>query len=111
MGKSSMHNLSCIHRLFVCQSAPMLWLCETGPSKVGCLQVDIYTPFSALLQHLWTLWEVLLLAEPLLVLAPSPGDTSAAMNLHDVFHMPVRTELHDSTRSRGFICMHSACLL
>ncbi len=89
----------------------MLWLCETGPSKVGCLQVDIHTPFSALLQHLWTLWEVLLLAEPLLVLAPSPGDTSAAMNLHDVFHMPVRTELHDSTRSRGFICMHSACLL
>ncbi len=68
----------------------MLWLCETGPSIIDCLQVDIYTPFSALLQHLWTLWEVLLLAEPLLVLAPSPGDTSAAMNLHVMFHMPVR---------------------
>ncbi|KAL0020793.1 hypothetical protein WJX79_003522 [Trebouxia sp. C0005] len=42
-------------------------------------EVDIYTPFSALLQHLWTLWEVLLLAEPLLVLAPSPGECSTAV--------------------------------
>jgi len=89
----------------------MLWLCETGRSNIGCLQVDIYTPFSALLQHLWTLWEVLLLAEPLLVLAPSPGHTSAAMNLYVMFSMPActwSTELHDSTRSRGPICMHSA---
>lgn len=42
-------------------------------------EVDIYTPFSALLHHLWTLWEVLLLAEPLLVLAPSPGECSTAV--------------------------------
>ncbi|DBA96088.1 TPA: hypothetical protein ACH3X1_001584 [Trebouxia sp. C0004] len=42
-------------------------------------EVDIYTPFSALLQHLWTLWEMLLLAEPLLVLAPSPRECSTAV--------------------------------
>lgn len=41
--------------------------------KPGCVQVDAYTPFSALLPHLWALWELVLLAEPLLVLAPSPG--------------------------------------
>lgn len=34
----------------------------------------MFTPFSALLQHLWALWELVLLAEPLLVLAPSPGE-------------------------------------
>ena len=41
------------------------------------LQIDVYTPFSALLQHLWQLWELIMLAEPLLVLAPSPGATYA----------------------------------
>ena len=39
------------------------------------MQVDVYTPFSALLPQLWALWELVLLAEPLLVLAPSPGHT------------------------------------
>ena len=44
-----------------------------GKSYAG-LQVDVFTPFSALLQHLWALWEMMLLAEPLLVVAPSPGE-------------------------------------
>lgn len=44
-----------------------------GKSGAG-LQVDVFTPFSALLQHLWALWEMMLLAEPLLVVAPSPGE-------------------------------------
>lgn len=38
---------------------------------------DCYTPLRASLQHLWSLWELLLLGEqPLLVLAPSPGKPS-----------------------------------
>lgn len=54
---------------------PDLLLCTVicrGNSNVD-LQVDVFTPFSALLQHLWALWEMMLLAEPLLVVSPSPG--------------------------------------
>lgn len=53
---------------------PSVWsLHRLGVQNVVAAQVDVYTPFSALLQHLWALWELVLLAEPLLVLAPSPG--------------------------------------
>lgn len=44
------------------------------------VQIDIYTPFNALLQRLWQLWEMVMLAEPLLVLAPSPGLYRAHFN-------------------------------
>lgn len=46
------------------------------------VQIDIYTPFNALLQRLWQLWEMVMLAEPLLVLAPSPGLYRAALSTH-----------------------------
>ena len=39
----------------------------------GMLQADIYTPLRTVLDRLWTLWEHVVLAEPLLVIAPSPG--------------------------------------
>ena len=35
--------------------------------------VDCFTPLRAALPQLWTLWEILMLGEPLLVVAPTPG--------------------------------------
>lgn len=42
------------------------------------VQADIYTPLRTALDRLWTLWEHVVLAEPLLVIAPSPGRLSWA---------------------------------
>ena len=39
---------------------------------------DIFTPFAGQMRHLWTLWEILLLGEPLLVAAPTPSACSEA---------------------------------
>lgn len=39
--------------------------------------MDAYTPLAHVLQHLWTLWEVLLLGEPLMVAAPTPSECPA----------------------------------
>ena len=36
-------------------------------------EVDVWTPFTAVIEQLWTLWELVLLGEPLLVMAPTPG--------------------------------------
>lgn len=36
-------------------------------------QVDIWSALAEVAEQAWTLWELLLLAQPLLVLAPSPG--------------------------------------
>lgn len=36
-------------------------------------QVDIYTPMKAMLSKAWVLWELTMLAEPLMVVAPTPG--------------------------------------
>jgi hypothetical protein len=43
------------------------------------LQVDIYTPLAEQLPKLWQLWEMLLTCQPLLVVAPSPGDASSCV--------------------------------
>lgn len=40
-----------------------------------CLtQVDVYTPLKAILTKAWVVWELLLLAQPLMVAARSPGE-------------------------------------
>ena len=39
----------------------------------GARQVDIWSVLAEVAEQAWTLWELLLLAQPLLVLAPSPG--------------------------------------
>lgn len=39
----------------------------------GVRQVDIYTPMKAMLAKAWVLWELTMLAEPLMVVAPTPG--------------------------------------
>lgn len=36
-------------------------------------QVDIYTPLKGVVKQLWQLWELMVLAEPLLVVGPTPG--------------------------------------
>ena len=36
-------------------------------------QVDVFTPLCAVVSRVWALWELLLLAEPLMVVAPTPG--------------------------------------
>ena len=69
-----------------------------GKSNAG-VQVDVFTPFSALLQHLWALWEMMLLAEPLLVVAPSPGGPP--------FPLPPQPQHHHSP-STTFLPPHLA---
>lgn len=39
------------------------------------LQVDVFTPLRAVLERAWVLWELTLLAEPLMVVAPTPGQS------------------------------------
>ena len=47
--------------------------CRSDSFFFACLQVDVYTPLKAMLDKAWIVWEMTLLAEPLLVVAPSPG--------------------------------------
>lgn len=37
------------------------------------MQIDVYTPLKAMLTKAWAVWELLLLAQPLMVAARSPG--------------------------------------
>ncbi len=43
------------------------------------LQMDVYTPLAEQLGKLWQLWEMVLTCQPLLVVAPSPGDASGCV--------------------------------
>ena len=43
------------------------------------MQADVYTPLRAALPALWTLWELMALGEPLMVVAPSPGAAAACV--------------------------------
>jgi hypothetical protein len=45
-------------------------------SLLSLLQMDAYTPLRHVMHQLWGLWELLLLGEPLLVAAPTPGESS-----------------------------------
>ena len=40
---------------------------------VTAVQVDVFTPLCAVVARVWALWELLMLAEPLMVVAPTPG--------------------------------------
>jgi hypothetical protein len=37
------------------------------------MQVDIWSSLQEVVEQCWVLWELMVLAKPLLVLAPSPG--------------------------------------
>ena len=41
--------------------------------------VDVFTPLAAALPQLWTLWEILVLGEPLIVAGPTPAACSSAV--------------------------------
>ena len=36
-------------------------------------QVDIWVPLQEVVEKCWVLWELMVLAQPLMVIAPSPG--------------------------------------
>lgn len=38
--------------------------------------MDVFTPLKSILAKAWVLWELVLLAEPLMICAPTPGDSS-----------------------------------
>jgi hypothetical protein len=57
---------------------PMLLLLLL-PMLLLLLQVDAAAVLLPLLRDCWTLWQLLLTAEPLLVVGLSPGDTCAAV--------------------------------
>jgi hypothetical protein len=40
---------------------------------------DLFAPFRGLLLHLWTLWELMVVGKPVLVVAPSPAQCSEAV--------------------------------
>ena len=39
------------------------------------LQTDIFSPVRTYLERLWSLWEMMLLAKPIMVVAPTPGNS------------------------------------
>lgn len=43
-------------------------------------EADLFVSFRGLLLHLWTLWELMILGEPLLVIAPTPTQCSEAVS-------------------------------
>ena len=42
-------------------------------------EVDVYSPFRNVLSRLWSLWELTLTGQPLVIVAPSPVECSAAV--------------------------------
>ncbi len=42
------------------------------------LQVDVWLPLEAVMEKCWVLWELIVLAQPLMVIAPSPGTPCAS---------------------------------
>ncbi len=71
-----MHLLAKLHKQAHNQCRKCL---TSNPALPDPHQVDVYTPFQAVLRHMWTLWELVLLAEPLLVAAPTPGECAGAV--------------------------------
>ncbi|GIL89700.1 hypothetical protein Vretimale_16639 [Volvox reticuliferus] len=65
-------------------------------------EVDVYTPLSAHLPRLWQLWEMTLLGRALLLIAPTPGETSAgvAALLSLVAPLPYAADF------RPYYCIH-----
>ena len=45
------------------------------------LQVDVWQPLQEVAEKCWVVWELMVLAQPLMVIAPSPGDA-----LHGLSH-------------------------
>lgn len=41
--------------------------------------LDLYAPFATFLPKLWHLWEIMLMAQPLMVCARTPGDASTVV--------------------------------
>ncbi len=48
---------------------------ELEPSPFG--DCDCFTPLRGVLPQLWALWELLLLGQPLMVVAPTPGECAS----------------------------------
>lgn len=55
-------------------------------------QLPPLTVFSAVIPHLWSIWECLILSEPILVFGTSPTMTSQAIWWLRDFLRPVRTQ-------------------
>ncbi|KAH7618742.1 putative Protein DENND6A [Nannochloris sp. 'desiccata'] len=51
---------------------------QQAPAAGLFTDADIFTPFAGQMKNMWTLWEILLLGEPLLVASPTPLACSAA---------------------------------
>eukprot|EP00887_Chlorella_sp_A99_P002665 scaffold6.g2665.t1 len=59
---------------------------------------DVYTPFRSVLESLWALWELVLLGEPLLVMAPTPGALSHVLSPYLTIHDPAWAALSSGVR-------------
>lgn len=51
-----------------------------GSSVTLFNEVDVMTPFRNVLSRLWSLWEMSITAQPLMIVAPSPVECSAAVS-------------------------------
>eukprot|EP00210_Caulerpa_lentillifera_P003661 g3495.t1 len=49
------------------------------PSNVIFHEVDVFTPFQSVLNRLWSLWEMTLTNQPLVIVAPTPVECSNAV--------------------------------
>ena len=61
-------------------------LCVTLILESGVIwpQADVWLPLEAVVEKCWVLWELTVLAQPLMVIAPSPGMPFAPHRLLNV---------------------------
>ena len=70
--------------------------CRAPHSNLHVLQVDVWQPLQEVAEKCWVVWELMVLAQPLMVIAPSPGNT--------LYCLPL-----PQARGRGYL-VNGSCL-
>ncbi|KAK9831905.1 hypothetical protein WJX81_007718 [Elliptochloris bilobata] len=58
---------------------PLPLVAGANTPRGAFFEVDVWTPLREVAEQAWVLWELAVLAQPLLVVAPSPGECSATV--------------------------------
>lgn len=73
-----------LHNLDEQTGIPACYVHSTPPNQLASgvfssPAVDLFSPLSCILQHTWTLWEIMMLGDPLMVVSPSPAMSSSTV--------------------------------
>ncbi|KAK9805887.1 hypothetical protein WJX73_001357 [Symbiochloris irregularis] len=83
------------------------WEKAPGPSEelLGpFFEADVFTPLRDVLDQAWTIWEMVVTAQPILIVAPSPGECCNAV----AALLAIATPLPYSTDFRPYFTIHDA---